>query len=314
LKEISRNAAVAGIFNVMASSEKSRRLHQGLRGLPDDALDMMAGLSGVPAHHFHIHRAMVRGEENVFMEELGRVDGLLQTGDIILMTGKGLSSQALAGLQKATYIRARSSHVALIHADFVCIDAMPKIGASNRIISEVLSNAENDWRVIRCKALQSKSRDTIARACVFFLAQPYKILPSKSSAKTYSYCSELARKIYSESKIGGVAIPDNVIIKPADFDRLADGHPQWADVTELVRPAVDFCAKYPELVKISAKLFIDGLKLNRKRFEERTVQLGEIRAAAKAGKISRDQAMEFTRRIKDIENNLNHTFWDVSRK
>ena len=48
-----------------------------------------------------------------------------ERGDVILMTGTSNSSKALAKSQKPFYLKARSSHVALVHADFICIDAMP---------------------------------------------------------------------------------------------------------------------------------------------------------------------------------------------
>lgn len=273
LKEAARNAAAAEIFGRMASEKASAQLLKQIRMLPDATLDGMAKVCGVPPEQFQIHRAVVRGEPNEFTEELGKVDGLLQVGDIILMTGKSLASQALAHVQKAIYRQARSSHVAMVHADFISIDAIPKIGVTNRIISEVLSDVEDNWRVIRHQGVKKQYLESIARACAFYLAQPYKILPSGKSAKKFSYCSELARKVYRDSRILDTGIPNNLVIKPANFDKLADHHQQWTDVTESVRPAVDFCRKYPELVRVSAKLFIDGLKLNRKRFEERTAAL-----------------------------------------
>lgn len=314
LKEAARSAATAEIFGRMASKEASAQLLKQIRTLPDAALDGMAKVSGVPPEQFHIHRAIVRGEPNEFMEELGKIDGLLQAGDVILMTGKSLASQSLAHVQKAVYGQARSSHVAMVHADLISIDAMPKIGVTNRIISEVLSDVEDNWRVIRHQRVQKQDLESIARSCVFYLAQPYKILPSGKSAKKFSYCSELVRKVYRDSRILDTGIPNNLVVKPANFDQLADHHPQWKDITDSVRPAVDLCRKYPELISFFAKLFIEGLKLNRKRFDERTATLAYIQRAVKAGKISREKAMEMTQMIKKIENNMNHNFWDVRRK
>ncbi|WP_123715504.1 hypothetical protein [Pseudomonas poae] len=132
--------------------------------------------------------------------------------------------------------------------------------------------------------------------------------------KQSSYCSELARKIYGHCDVAGLGIPNTPLIMPVHFDRLADGHPAWEDVTETVRPAVDFCAKYPGLIKVFAKLFIDGLKLNRSRFEERTASISQIQVAAKNGTIPREKAAEMIKAIRDIESNLNHTFWDVNRQ
>ena len=301
IKEVARNAAAAEIFSHMASEEKSNGLLNQLQALPDELLDVMAKVTGIPETQFHIHRSMVRGEKNVFTDGLESVDGLLQIGDIILMTGNSAESKALAKIQRAVYKKARSSHVALVHADFICIDATPKLGVSNRIISEVLFDASENWQVIRHQKLEPQNLDKISRACVYYLFQPYKILPSINSAKTYAYCSELARKIYKNSLVEDHGIPNNFIIKPANFDRLADNHPQWVDVTEKVRPAIDFCRQYPELLKVSSKLFIDGLKLNRKRFDDRADLILKIREDSKTGEVSRIKEIEITEYIKDMQ-------------
>ncbi|OEZ98765.1 hypothetical protein DUPY_29450 [Duganella phyllosphaerae] len=310
---MARNIAAAEIFSHMASKEKSQKLYDELKSQPDEMLDFMAKFSGIPEHHLSIHRAMVKGEDNPFTDGLKKVDGLFKTGDIILMKGKTENAEKLVRLQRKLYSNTRSSHVAIVHADFICIDAMPGIGVTNRLVHEILSDVEDNWRVIRPRNLDEHARQLITRACVFYLAQPYKILPSTKSAKTYSYCSELARKVYDNTGISTLGIPNNKIIKPSDFDKLADLQSQWVDVTEEIRPAVDFFRTYPELMKVASKLFVDGLKLNRQRFKERTESLKDIRLAAKAGKISREKMLELIKIIKEIENNMNHTFWDVSR-
>jgi hypothetical protein len=38
-------------------------------------------------------------------------------------------------------------------------------------------------------------------------------------------------------------------------------------VTDTVRPAIEFCQNYPELVQVSTKLFIDGLKRDRQGYQ-----------------------------------------------
>lgn len=310
IQEVTRNTAAANVFQLMAPEDKGEKFVEAFRNLTDEALNMMASLSGVPEHQWNIYRAMIRNEDNEFTRGLEHVDGLLQPGDVILMN----ANQALAIAQRAIYKNARSSHIALVHADFICIDAVPKKGASNRIISEVLADAEPGWRVIRHKLVGATDTDTIMRACAFYLAQPYLILPSKRSAKNFAYCSELARKVYRDVGVSNSGIPDKIIIAPAHFDKLADEHAEWMNVTDTVRPAIEFCQNYPELMRVSAKLFIDGLKLNRQRFEDRTKQLAEIQTLAKAGKITKEQAKEATAQIREIERNMNHTFWDVKRK
>lgn len=311
IKDFIRNAAAADIFSQMATEQKSEALHAQISTLPDQALDRMAMISGVPEKQFSIFRGMVRGESNPFIEGLESVDGLLKAGDIILMTGLNRKSQALAKAQIFSYNRALSSHVALVHADFICIDAMPVVGTTNRLVSEVLTSVQDNWRVIRFKNLQSQHRDVIARACVYYLAQPYSIRPSANTVKNFSYCSELARKVFSHASVEGTGIPDNFVVKPADFDRLADTHSEWIDVTETVKPAIDFCKKYPELIRVASKLFIDGLKLNRARYEERAAMVRKIQASAKAGKIQKEKAAQLIREIRETEKKINNKFWDL---
>jgi len=277
--------------------------------MPDAALQAVSWMSGIPAHHTDLYVAMMRGQENEFSRGLNALDGWFQSGDLILMTG----NPALAHAQKALYKDARSSHVAIVHADFICIDAIPKVGVSNRVIPDVFADVEPGWRVIRHKSVGPENTDGIMRACAYYLAQPYKILPSKKSAKKFAYCSELARKVYRNIGVAGMGIPVDRIIAPAHFDQLADQHPNWVDVTASLRPAVEFCQKYPEILQSTAKVFIDGLKLNRRRFEERTESLARLQVLAKAGKISKEDAQEAVAQIREIERNMNHTFWDMSR-
>ncbi|MGY8527579.1 hypothetical protein [Paracidovorax citrulli] len=310
IQDAARNLAAAELFRKISTEEKAAKFAEELRNMPDAVLQTMARMSGIPAHQIDLQVAMMRGQENEFSRGLKALDGWFQTGDLILMTG----NLALAQAQKALYQDARSSHVAIVHADFICIDAIPKVGASNRIIPDVLADVQPGWRVIRHTAVGPENTDHIMRACSFYLAQPYKILPSKKSAKKFAYCSELARKVYRDIGVAGTGIPDDRIIAPAHFDRLADHHPNWVDVTDSLRPAVEFCQKYPEILRATAKMFIDGLKLNRRRFEERTESLAKIRALAKAGKISKEDAQDAVAKIREIEQNMNHTFWDVPRK
>lgn len=108
-------------------------------------------------------------------------------------------------------------------------------------------------------------------------------------------------------------IPDVRIIAPAHFDEIADANSNWIDVTESLRPAVEFCQKYPEILRATAKMFIDGLKLNRRRFEERTDQLAKIQAQVEAGKMSQADGQAATAQLHEIESNMNNTFWDVPR-
>ena len=102
-------------------------------------------------------------------------------------------------------------------------------------------------------------------------------------------------------------------MSPGKFDELADNHLQWEDVTEQVRPAIEFCLKYHKLMSIASRLMIEGLKLNRKRFEDRKAQVKEIQLAASKGTIPREKAKELIKSIREIETNMNHQFWDHSK-
>lgn len=254
----------------------------------------------------------LRGEPNLFTDELKEIDGLLRPGDIILMTGTSLESQLLARSQKLIYGNARSSHVAIVHADFVCIDAIPNAGTTNRIISDVLADATDDWRVLRSKKVGPENTDLVMRACAFYLAQPYKIWPSRKPLESYAYCSELARKVFGKCGITSNGIPNKKLITPAHFDKLADeAHPLWTDVTETVRPAVEYSKKYPEILRAVAKIFISGLELNQKRFKERERQIALIQQNAKLGRLPVKTATRMVKEIRDCENNLNNTFWNT---
>lgn len=308
-----RSAALSDVLRTMNSEEESQKMLAVIRALPDEIWDAEAKKAGVPEDQWPLHRAMIRGEPNAFMDELDTVDGLLKPGDIILMTNPA-SMKLVRGQQALFYKRTRSSHVALIHADFVCIDSMPVAGVTNRIVSELLHPAGDDWRVIRCDRVTD--RDAIMQACAYYLAQPYRVLPSKFSAKSYSYCSELARKVYVRCGVIDVGIPNDYVIAPAHFDMLADdvaGSTHWQDVTESVRPAVEFCRKYEGLVNISVRLFIDGLQLNRKRYVQRTETLKKIEQLERSGKLSKEKATEARQSIQAMEGKMNHKFWDVRR-
>jgi hypothetical protein len=309
IQDVARNMASAELFGKISTKDGAAKLAQEIRDMPESTLKMMAIISGIPAHQIDLHVAMMRGQDNEFSEGLNALDGWFQSGDLILTTG----NQELARVQKALYKDARSSHVAIVHADFICIDAIPKIGASNRIVPDVLDKVKPGWRVIRHNAVGPERTDDVMRACAFYLAQPYKILPSKKSARKFAYCSELARKVYRDIGVERTGILDTSIIAPAHFDKLADQHPNWVDVTESLRPAVEFCQKYPEILRSTAKMFIDGLKLNRSRFEERTAQLANLQTLVKAGKISKEAARPEVARIREIERSMHHTFWDVPR-
>lgn len=316
IEDVARNTAAAEVFAVMASKEKSKETIDEIRSMSDTELDLMGKLSGVPDSQLSIFRSIMRGEENPLIEKLKELKELkdqLQTGDLLLVTGKSPSSKALVASQKPFYFKAMSSHVAVVHADFICVDAMPSPGVSNRLVSEVLENVEDNWRVIRFEGLNEKHTELLQQRCAYYIAQPYKITLKRKRGKDYSYCSELARKVFEDCEIADTGIPPHVVVKPCDFDRIADSKKGWTDVTPKVKLYIDFCLEFAPLLKVVSKLFIDGLKLNRARYEQRREWLKKIEAAERKGKMSPEKAAELTTQIRKIEESMHFTFWDFRK-
>lgn len=200
-----------------------------------------------------------------------------------------------------------------MHADFICIDAMPSTGVSNRLVSEVLANVEDHWRVIRFKGLNDTHAEPLQQRCAHYIAQPYKITLKRKKGKDYSYCSELARKVFEDCEIADIGIPQHNVVKPCDFDRIADGNEGWTDITEKVKPYIEFAIEFAPLLKVVSKLFIDGLKLNRVRYENRRKFLKMIEAAERKGKMRPEKAAELTAKIREIEESMHFTFWDFRK-
>lgn len=95
IKEIARNAAAEEMFSVMASEEKSKETIDRIRSMSDDEIDLLGKLSNVPDSQLSIFRSLMRREENPLFEKLGGFEDELKTGDLILVTGKSVSSKAL---------------------------------------------------------------------------------------------------------------------------------------------------------------------------------------------------------------------------
>ena len=313
INELVRNAAASEILQIMNSPEKSNNLRNELRNLPDSSLNFMGKVGGVPESQLAIYRAIVRNQDNELVQKFKYFNNCdtLKTGDIILVAGKNAGSKALLKSQRAFYKETRSSHVAVVHADFICIDAMPKAGVTNRLVSEILHDVEDDWRIIRLNELSDDKSENLQKSCAYYLAQPYKILPSRKPAKKFSYCSELARKVYIDSEINNSGIPKSPIIKPCDFDKLADHSKNWTDITENVRPYVELCIEYAPILKVMSKIFIDGLKLNKARAEERVELIKTIRSKASNGYISEENAKEAIKVIQDANDGVNFKFWNT---
>lgn len=312
IRDTIRNKAAASVFKTMNSKDGKEAAVEQMRNLTDSQLDIMAAQCEIPEKHKLIYRSMIRGEDNALIQKMKSFTDTLKTGDLILMCGNSLRSKALKNSQKSVYLGARSSHIAVVHADFICIDAILDVGVTNRLISEILNDACDDWRVIRLKNISDEKTEKMLKVCAYYLNQPYKIFPKRKPAKKYSYCSELARKVYLDCEIKGTGIPNHMLIKPCDFDRLADMSNCWDDVTISVKPFIDFCVEYEAMMKVTSKAFIDGLKLNRSRFDDRVKTIRTIRTAEKNGKISSEKTANFMKKVHESERKMNFNFWDVT--
>lgn len=313
IRDFVRNSAVADVFSLMSSEDRSKTAIDEIKSMPDAKIDLMGKLHNVPDNQLAIFRSIVRGEENPIFEKLKEFEHELRTGDLILVTGKSPTSKALVASQKPFYLNAKSSHIAVVHADFICIDAMPGAGVSNRLVSEILADVEDEWRIIRFNGLNDAHGELLQKRCAHYIAQPYKITLKRKRGKDYSYCSELARKVYEDCEIAATDIPPHVVVKPCDFDRIADSSEAWADVTENVKPYIEFAIEYAPLLKVISKLFIDGLKLNRARYEERRQLLRMIDAAEGKEKMRPEKATLLREKIREIESSMSFTFWDFRK-
>ena len=161
LQDIARNAAASDVIRQVATEEQREAYFNRMLNLSDDDLNVMARISYIPEPHWPIFRAVVRRQDCEFMQRHKGFEVQLETGDVVLMTGTSFKSKALAKSQLPFYFKAQSSHVALVHADFICIDAMPDPGVSNRLITDVLHEVEDNWRVVRFNKITDAHREAM---------------------------------------------------------------------------------------------------------------------------------------------------------
>ncbi|WBM48170.1 YiiX/YebB-like N1pC/P60 family cysteine hydrolase [Pseudomonas putida] len=310
LAEKARNLARADVLKLMANEEEAGKAFEEFAARSDDDLDFVARISGVPEHQFPIYRAMVRREENEYSSKLAELCQILQTGDVILVTGKKFRSKALVAAQTPFYTKARASHVAMVHADFVCIDANMGVGVKHHTIAEVLSDVEDNWRIIRFDAVTDEHRDRMLMRGAYYLQQPYSIRPINGAGTKFSYCSELVSKIYRDSRVRSIKVSKGVMVNPCHFDRLADKGEVCKDVTESVRPFVPFLREYKDMIAMQAHAMVAGLKLNRYRDKQRKDFLASAQAQARKGNMSHETLVKVAKEIQNMEEKMNFRFWD----
>jgi len=304
------NEARADVFKVMGNEETAEKALCEMKALSDKDLDGMGLISGIPEHQLPVYRAMIRGEPNDYFTKMKEFDGVLQSGDIILVTGKKLKSKLLVAAQLPFYLKARASHVAMVHADFICVDANPGAGVKHRTIAEVLADVEDNWRIIRFNAVNDDNRETMLSRCAYYIDQPYSIRPKKGSGAKFSYCSELVSKVLQSSNVRCLKIPKGVLVNPCHFDQLADKGKECQDITQTVRPFVPFLHEYKEMIAMQSHALIAGLMLNRYRDKQRKDLLANVQAQARAGKLPHETLVKVAQQIKAMEDKMNYRFWD----
>lgn len=242
-----------------------------------------------------------------FFEALKSIAGVFQAGDVFLTCGNSDKSRSLVFSQKLLYRHVQSSHVFMVLADYVGVDANPGVGVKVRTILSLLSGAADNWRAIRLRELSAEGRDELYKRCVYYLNQPYKIKPSPYKLNENSYCSELIRKVYSDLSLVNTDIPNGWLIAPAHFDRIADDpNSYWEDVTEPAKEAVKVLRDYEPQAEAYFSIMDNGLQLNRGRFDDRRSVVNILR-----GVLSEKSIEELESEMMDLESNLRHNFWDV---
>lgn len=310
MSPLEKNIA-AQVASLSSSDSSVKMVKKTFAALPDKHFKLMAEMRGLNQENADIYASFMKGDSSAFIDKIKNIEDWFQPGDLVLMTGVSKKSHALVDIQKKVYRDARSSHVAIVYTDHICIDAMPKLGVQLRTISQLLRDCEADWRILRFNNIDESSMESLVRKSTYFLMQPYKIQMNRKTNKKYTYCSELARKIYFESEIKGTQIPNNRIIKPCDFDRLADQNNNWIDITDKLRPAYEIVNKFDGFLSIQFEHFYRGIRLNRERFNDRLKWRKDIRLAVKNGAISKEKGDELLKEIDTLDMTMENQFWDA---
>ncbi|MDF6776857.1 hypothetical protein NLR79_25055, partial [Escherichia coli] len=110
--------------------------------------------------------------------------------------------------------------------------------------------------------------------------------------------------MYRDIGLTGTGINASPIVAPAHFDQLADLHTQWRDVTADAKIYVDVCRKYSAMLKVTAKIFIHGLELNRLRFTDRKNALKQAQLAMSKKLLTKEKYIAMVKETKEIEASL----------
>ncbi|GFD68969.1 hypothetical protein [Alteromonas sp. KUL106] len=308
----------ASILANLDSEEKVKAAVEESKNTPEKITKLAAFMRGINEEQYPIYKALMEGNLEPFIDLVNEAgEGYwFESGDVLLMCGDSLKSELLVKSQKPFYSGVRSSHVAVFFVDHILVDAMPGTDVSPRTLLDVLKDAKDNWRIIRKKGVARRAKqENLMKACIFYIAQEYEIFKYREAKKkkSKSYCSELARKIFQHARVENTGIAPTGLITPAHFDRLADESDEWEDVTDNLRPAIEFVNRYEPIFNILFEQTRNGLLLNRDRFKERADYEKLIKKKLKKKLISKETAAKAIQEIVKMNSEMNNQFWDHQR-
>jgi len=184
----------------------------------------------------------------------------LQAGDIFLVRGQGKFSTILATTQKFFYKNARSSHILIALAEGSFVHATSDGGVEIIFFEELLPKIEEDWKAIRLKGISEAQKEEIVKAAIYYFKQGYNYKYLMKGNSHSSFCSELATKIYCKADISILNGKQSNKTIPADFDREADRHTEWTDVTAEIQAFFDEMRAYIREYRLGFSIMLAGIK------------------------------------------------------
>ncbi|MDG9922426.1 MULTISPECIES: YiiX/YebB-like N1pC/P60 family cysteine hydrolase [unclassified Pseudomonas] len=155
----------------------------------------------------------------------------MRPGDILLVTGLAAHSKAIVYAQKPFYLKAKSSHVAVIYAENAIVHSIGGKGVHLAEMIDELKSCQPDWRVMRLRGLTEAQEEELQKSALYFQRQKYNRAIMMGGNKVSSFCSEFAVKAYKHAGIRIFNGKKASKILPADFDKEFDCQEAWADVT-----------------------------------------------------------------------------------
>lgn len=216
---------------------------------------------------------------------------MMEIGDVLLVTGKRITSKLLVWSQKLLYAKAQSSHVEFSMGDGVFLHATKGKRVIFTTLLKELEETKENWRVIRFKNLTPQQKSELQLNAYYFLAQDYNPNYLKPDKIDSSFCSELVHRIYFRTGINIFPRPKLKTISPANFDKIADENNDWVDVTSEYRKMLNF----PDFsfilnTALQFHIYAYGRSLSRRRNQRIMAELAKSILSVE-GKASVDEAV-----------------------